>query len=192
MIVRPDGLPRCDWKVDWDADPELLHYHDDEWGTPRRGRRDVFEALSLGIFQAGLGWLTVFHKRQAFREAFHDFEPAAVASMDQDEIEALLSNPAIIRNRRKIAATVHNAVVATTSDTDLADLMWRFVPEPHAQPDSRNPVPVMSPESDALAAALKSHGYKFVGSTSVYAFMQSLGIVNDHVRGCFRSPESTT
>jgi DNA-3-methyladenine glycosylase I len=188
LTLRDDGKARCDWKVDWDAEPEFLQYHDEEWGIPRREPAVVFEALSLGVFQAGLGWLTVLHKRPAFREAFHGFDPVAVAAMTERDVEALLGNAAIIRNRAKIEATIANAVVATTSDTDLADLMWRFAPAEHRSPENLDEVPTASDESRALASALKTAGYTFVGPTSVYAFMQSLGIVNDHVRGCFRAP----
>jgi DNA-3-methyladenine glycosylase I len=188
ITLRDDGKARCDWKVDWDSEPVFLRYHDEEWGIPRREPTVVFEALSLGVFQAGLGWLTVLHKRPAFREAFHDFDPYRIAAMTERDVEALLGNAAIIRNRAKIEATIANAVVATTSGTDLADLMWSFAPAGHRSPDSLDDVPTTSNESRALAAALKTAGYTFVGPTSVYAFMQSLGIVNDHVRGCFRAP----
>jgi len=188
ITLRDDGKARCDWKIDWDHELEFLRYHDEEWGIPRREPTVVFEALSLGVFQAGLGWLTVLHKRAAFREAFHGFDPVAVAALTERDVEALLGNAAIIRNRAKIEATIANAVVATTSGTDLADLVWRYAPTEHRSPESLDEVPVASEESRALAVALKSAGYRFVGPTSVYAFMQSLGIVNDHVRGCFRAP----
>lgn len=188
ITLRDDGLARCDWKVDWDGEPEFLRYHDEEWGIPRREPAEVFEALSLGVFQAGLGWLTVLHKRESFREAFHGFDPVAVAALTDRDVEALLNNAAIIRNRAKIEATISNAAVATTSERGLADLMWQYAPTEHRTPESLDEVPVASEESRALAVALKSAGYRFVGPTSVYAFMQSLGIVNDHVRGCFRAP----
>jgi DNA-3-methyladenine glycosylase I len=187
IVFLADGKPRCYWGVDWEAEPGLLGYHDDEWGTPRRNPTDVFEALSLGIFQAGLGWLTVFHKRDALRAAFHGFDPERVAAMTGDDVSALLENPAIIRNRAKIEATIHNAVLATSGDTELADVIWSHAPAHNPQRSSLEDLPASTPESAALAGALKAAGYKFVGATSVYAFMQSLGVVNDHFHGCYRA-----
>ncbi len=187
VTLHSDGRTRCDWRIDWETNTDLLRYHDEEWGTPRREITAVFEGLCLNIFQAGLGWLTVFHKRQAFRDAFHQFDPAQVATMTPRDVDQLLLNPAIIRNRAKIEATIHNAVVAMESDTDLADLIWSYAPNSQGRWRSLEEVPAMSAESQALASAMKKQGYKFVGPTIAYAFMQSLGIVNDHVVGCFRA-----
>ena len=186
VVSAEDGKARCEWVED--SQGQLLLYHDVEWGTPSHDPKVVFETLTLGVFQAGLGWLTVFRKRDAFRDAFLGFDPARVAKMTSRDVNRLLKNDLIIRNRAKIEATVNNAVVATSSDQPLADIAWQFVPsKPPAHPRRWSEVRVESPESKALSAELKSLGYKFVGPTSVYSFMQSIGIVNDHVRGCYRA-----
>jgi DNA-3-methyladenine glycosylase I len=206
VVSAKDGKPRCEWVEEYDK--ALLHYHDVEWGTPSHNPRLMFETLSLGVFQAGLGWLTVFRKRDAFRDAFDNFEPTKVAAMTGRDVTRLLKNEQIIRNRAKIEATVNNAIVATSPGHSLADIAWQFVAtmpkaakKPSSAPPKKSPprsatsahpdrwrnIRTQSPESEALSAELKSEGYKFVGPTSVYSFMQSIGIVNDHIQGCFRA-----
>jgi DNA-3-methyladenine glycosylase I len=185
VVSAIDGKPRCEWVSE--DEPELLRYHDTVWGTPSHDPTVVFEALSLGVFEAGLGWLTVFHKRDAFQDAFYHFDPERVATMTSRDVTRLLMNEHIIRNRAKIEATVNNAVVATSGDRPLADVAWDFAASKVSHPKRWGDVRVDSPEAKALSAELKSEGYKFVGPTSVYAFMQSIGVVNDHIRGCFRA-----
>ncbi|GGA94886.1 DNA-3-methyladenine glycosylase I [Conyzicola nivalis] len=185
--VGEDGLARCNWIRDWSTDPALRQYHDDEWATPIDDPPAVFEALSLGVFQAGLGWTTVFHKRDAFRAAFHDFDPASVAMFTDQDVIQMLGNPKIVRNRSKIESTVHNARVVRDSELDLAALARAFVPADHVSPADGASVPTRSPEAAALTQVLKARGIRFIGPTSVYAWMQSIGVVNDHVRGCFRA-----
>lgn len=177
-----DGVTRCAWAVPEHPDPTLLDYHDDEWGRPGRGPAAVFEALSLGAFQAGLGWLTVLRKREAFRSAFRDFEPAAVAAMGLGAADDLLAHPGIIRNRSKIIATIHNATVIVRGGIDLERLAAEY--RDPARPRIADHVPSQSLESAELSAMLKSLDFRFVGPTSIYAFMQSIGTVNDHVAGC--------
>lgn len=184
------GTVRCRWLENWDADQAMRKYHDEEWGMPTRDPATVFESLSLGVFQAGLNWLTVFHKREALREAFLGFEPVAVASLTPADAARLVENPQIIRNRAKIEATIHNAQIAVNSERPLAEIAWDFAPATHLTPASGREVAVASAESIALSAELKSAGYKFVGPTSVYALMQAIGIVNDHISGCFRASRS--
>lgn len=180
--VGEDGVTRCAWAVPGHPDPALLAYHDDEWGRPGRGPAAVFEALSLGVFQAGLGWLTVLRKREAFRSAFLDFEPSAVAAMGLGAADDLLAHPGIIRNRSKIVATIHNATVIVRGGIDLEEVAAEH--RDPARPRIADHVPSQSVESADLSAVLKSLAVRFVGPTSVYAFMQSIGTVNDHVAGC--------
>ncbi|MDR6907952.1 DNA-3-methyladenine glycosylase I [Agromyces sp. 3263] len=184
-----DTRSRCAWATARERDEALLAYHDHEWGTPGGSERAVFEALTLGIFQAGLGWLTVFHKRAAFRAAFHDFDPARVAQMDDADVAVLLEDPGIIRNEAKIRSALRNAAVMATSEFALADLANDAGPREHQRPSPGAAVPSHTPESEALSRRLKAEGYVFIGPTSAYAFMQAIGVVNDHVVGCFRGDE---
>ena len=184
-----DHRNRCAWATAREHDDALLAYHDHEWGTPGRSEREAFEALTLGIFQAGLGWLTVFHKRDAFRAAFHDFDPARVAGMDDRDVAALLQDPGIIRNEAKIR--LHPAQCRGHGGVGV-----RAVRPGERRPTARAPasvpgaaVPSHTPESEALSRRLKAEGYVFIGPTSAYAFMQAIGVVNDHVAGCFRGDE---
>ena len=185
--VGDDGLARCTWVQDWTADEALRGYHDHEWATPTSDPAAVFEALSLGVFQAGLGWTTVFHKRDAFRAAFRGFDPVRVAALTDADVALLLDDPGIIRNRAKVVSTVQNARVVDASRLDLAALAWQFAPPRHESPVDGASVPIQSAEAVALTQVLKARGIRFVGPTSVYAWMQSIGVVNDHVRGCFRA-----
>jgi DNA-3-methyladenine glycosylase I len=185
----PHELPRCPWVG---ADPLMIAYHDEEWGTPCHDDRDLFERLTLEGFQAGLSWRTILHKREAFRRAFAGFDPERVAAFGPDDVARLLADPGIVRNRAKIAATIGNAAAFLALQREAGSFdryLWSFVggaplvrPAPPAWPD----LPARTPESDALSRDLKRRGFRFVGSTICYAFMQSVGMVDDHVRGCFR------
>ena len=189
LLVGVDGRARCAWVG---TDPEYARYHDEEWGVPLRGDRPLFEKLSLEAFQAGLSWISILRRRPGFRAVFHDFEPAVIASFGDDDVERLMTDDRIIRNRAKILATIGNAR-ATLELTDdapgaLDELMWSFAPTgPRARPRSFADVAAITPESTALSKALKARGYRFVGPTTMHALMQSAGMVDDHVVGCWRA-----
>jgi DNA-3-methyladenine glycosylase I len=185
VVFGPGRLKRCEWVRE--DDPALTRYHDIEWATATHSPAALFETLTLGVFQAGLGWLTVFHKRDAFREAFKGFEPEEVARMAAKDVELLLGNKGIIRNRAKIEATVHNARLVADAKNSLDSLAWAVVPGRHPRPRRWADVPSSSPDSVILSKALRAAGYRFVGPTSVYSFMQTVGIVDDHLVGCFRA-----
>lgn len=180
---------RASWAT---GDPLLLQYYDTEWGMPVTDEEGVFERLSLEAFQSGLSWLVVLRKREAFREAFEGFDPERVAVFGDRDVERLLADPGIIRNRRKIEATVANAratLLLREQGRDLAELVWSFMPERSPAPHTEAEVPSTSPESVALAKELKSRGFSFVGPTTVYALMTAIGIVDAHIvtshrRGC--------
>lgn len=185
LTPGPDGRPRCHWAVG--GAPEYLAYHDHEWGRPVTEDDTLFERLTLEAFQSGLSWLTILRKRPAFRAAFADFHIETVAAFDDADAARLLGDAAIVRNRRKIEAAFANARAALpliAEHGSLAAFFWRFRPEGHEPPRSRADFVAASPESAALAAALKRHGFRFVGPTTAYSLMQAAGIVNDHVRGC--------
>lgn len=181
MQVRPgsDGRPRCEWAL---MTPQMQAYHDTEWGFPEGDDVRLFEKLCLEAFQSGLSWRTILQKRDGFRAAFAGFDPAMVARFDHDDVDRLLQDQGIVRNRAKIEAVIHNAgrFSDTIGDGTLADLVWKH------EPERRVPERLVatSPESVALAKELKSHGWKFVGPTTAYAFMQAMGLVNDHLDGC--------
>jgi DNA-3-methyladenine glycosylase I len=181
-----DGRVRCGWAT---SAPEYVAYHDDEWGRPLRGVPAMFERLSLEAFQSGLSWLVILRKRPAFRAAFAGFDPAVVAGFGAADVERLLADRGIVRNRRKIEATVANARAVLDLDTPLDELLWSFAPEParHPRPAALADVPAVSPESTAMAAELKRRGLRFVGPTTCYALMQAAGLVDDHVAGCWRA-----
>ena len=189
LIVGDDGRSRCAWAGN---DAEYQRYHDEEWGTPLHGDRALFEKLSLEGFQAGLSWITILRRRPTFRIAFRDFDIDAVAAFDESDVERLMADPGIIRNRLKVDATISNARVTQQWVREhpgaLDELIWSFAPPPrdHA-PASFAELPAVTPESTALSKALKKLGYRFVGPTTIYAMMQSGGLVDDHVAGCFRS-----
>jgi DNA-3-methyladenine glycosylase I len=147
----------------------------------------MFEALTLGVFEAGLSWSIVFRKRDAFREAFHNFNAARVAAMTDQDVDRLLQNPSIIRNHAKIKATVDNAQAMMSASPSLLTLAESYETTRKGAPRSIADIPSSTPQAEALAKQLKAQGYRFVGPTSVYAFMQNVGMVNDHVRGCFRA-----
>lgn len=179
-------MKRCDWGSDAPAD--LVAYHDVEWGRPLVSEAALFERLCLEGFQAGLSWLTVLRKRDAFRKAFRDFEPAKVAKIGARDIEALMLNAGIIRSRPKIEAAIANGralLVMHDKGENLAELMWSHAPTKARAPRTRADVPAVTDESTALAKALKKRGFRFVGPTTVYAMMQATGVVNDHLVRCF-------
>ena len=189
-IVGADGVPRCAWVG---SDLEYERYHDEEWGTPLHGDAALFEKVSLEAFQAGLSWITILRKREAFREAFQGFDIDSVAAMTDDQLEALLLNTKIVRNRAKILATRSNARLTrdmvAQSPGAFDALMWSFAPSPRAihgaRPKSLADVPATTPESVAMSAHLRQLGYSFVGPTTMYALMQSTGMVDDHVEACW-------
>jgi DNA-3-methyladenine glycosylase I len=173
---------RCPWA----QGETLAAYHDEEWGRPVVDERGLFERLCLEAFQSGLSWLTILRKREAFRTAFAEFDPDAVAAYGPDDVERLLGDADIVRNRAKIEAAVANAraVVALRDDGGLAQLAWSFAPERREAPSAPDDVPAVTPESTALAKALRARGFRFVGPTTAYALMQACGLVNDHLAEC--------
>lgn len=185
LRTGPDGIDRCAWVGD---DPEYRRYHDEEWGRPLHGDRPLFEKMSLEGFQAGLSWITILRKRPRFREVFAGFEPAVVAAFTADDVERLMQDVGIIRNRAKIEATISNArLTLAMAPGELDALMWSFAPATHERPRSFAEVPATTAESDAMSKALRKAGFRFVGSTTMYALMQSAGMVDDHVVGCHRA-----
>lgn len=189
VAVGEDGVPRCAWGS---SDPEYRRYHDEEWGFELHGDRPLFEKLSLEGFQAGLSWITILRRRPTFRVAFHDFDIDRVAAMDDAEAEALMQDPGIIRNRAKISATIGNARIVQElvrqSPGALDELMWSFAPSGRrSRPRGHGDIPAVTPESTAMSKALRSLGLRFVGPTTLYALMQSAGMVDDHLEGCWRA-----
>jgi DNA-3-methyladenine glycosylase I len=184
VIVGADGLARCAWAG---SAPEYLAYHDDEWGRTVRGDDQLFERLSLEAFQSGLSWITILRKRPAFRAAFAGFEIARVAEFDGSDVDRLLADAGIVRNRLKIESTLHNARVLRDLPEHLSDILWSYAPEVPQQPGGMTEFRATSPESVAMAKGLKKRGLRFVGPTTAYAVMQATGMVNDHVAGCHRA-----
>jgi len=190
----PNERPRCAWAgADGpNPDPLMVAYHDLEWGTPVTDDIELFERLALESFQAGLSWSTILRKREAFRAAFLGFDPRVVAAFGDDDRASLMADAGIVRNGAKIDATIGNAraLVATAAEFGSFRAYLRsIVPSPPARqgPDSASgSIPSTTPVSDALSKDLKRRGFRFVGSTIVYAFMQSVGLVDDHIAGCFR------
>ena len=187
VIIGYDGKPRCAWAGAGDTPGG--RYHDEVWGTRTYDESALFEALTLGVFQAGLSWSVVFGKRDAFRGAFHEFDVAQVAAMTERDIGRLLQDSAIIRNRAKIQATVENARAISGASPSLAALARSYERIRKRAPRSLADLPTSTPQAEKLAKQLKSQGYRFVGPTSVYAFMQNVGVVNDHIHGCFRATD---
>ncbi|MGM7698192.1 DNA-3-methyladenine glycosylase I [Microbacterium sp. A84] len=184
LITGSDGLERCAWVG---ADAEYQRYHDEEWGVPLHGDRALFEKMALEGFQAGLSWITILRKRPRFREVFVGFEPETVADFDDDDVERLMADAGIIRNRAKILATIGNArLVVGMAEGELDELMWSFAPVPGIRPRSFDDVPAVTDESTAMSKSLRKRGFRFVGPTTMYALMQSSGMVDDHVEGCWR------
>ena len=179
---------RCSWA----AGAELEVYHDAEWGRPVTDERGLFERLSLEAFQSGLSWVTILRKREGFRRAFAGFDPAAVAAFGDADVERLLGDAAIVRNRAKIEATIANAraiVALRGTDEPFEEVVWSFAPPPPPPAAAVEDLPAATPESKALARALKTRGFRFVGPTTAYALMEACGLVNDHVAGCFLRSE---
>ena len=170
-----------------DGDPLYERYHDEEWGRPVHDERRLFEKLSLEAFQSGLSWITILRRRETFRAAFADFDPERVAAFGPRDVERLLADPGIIRNRAKVDATLANAratLALREAGESLAEVVWDHRPEPRPAPASFADVPATVPESAALARLLKRRGFRFVGPTTLYALMQACGLVNDHLASC--------
>jgi len=178
-------LPRCDWAT---SAPDYVGYHDEEWGTPLHGDRDLFERLSLEAFQSGLSWLIILRKRPAFRAAFGGFDLETVAGFGAGDVERLLADAGIVRNRAKIEATVANArAILDAVPEGLDGLLWSYAPASHIRPATLAQVRSTSPESTAMAKELKRRGFVFVGPTTAYALMQATGMVDDHGATCWRA-----
>jgi DNA-3-methyladenine glycosylase I len=178
-------LQRCAWA---ESNPLLLKYHDEEWGVPERDSRALWEKLMLDGFQAGLSWLTILRKREAFRKAFKGFDPTVVARFRAANVNRLLRDPGIVRSRAKIEATIAGArayLAMEAAGEDFSTFVWSMAGG-HPIRNTAGKVPAKTPLSEAISAALKKGGFKFVGPVIVYAWMQATGIVNDHVPGCFR------
>lgn len=188
LITGADGRTRCWWCGD---DPLYVAYHDEEWGRPTTDEREQFELLCLEGAQAGLSWITILRKRDGYRRAFDDFDPQVVAAYDEAEIARLLADPGIVRNRLKVRSAIGNAqalLAMHDAGESLSDLVWSHQPPPRARRlSSGDEIPAITPEAEALSKALKQRGFRFVGPTIVYAHMQSAGVVDDHLAGCFRA-----
>jgi DNA-3-methyladenine glycosylase I len=184
-VAGTDGRMRCPWAV---SAPDYCVYHDDEWAVPVHGETALFERLSLEAFQSGLSWLTILRKRDAFRLAFAGFHPATVAAFTADDVARRLADPAIVRNRAKIEATVRNARAVAELGEDLDALLWSFAPDRAGRPAPRTvaDVPARTRESEAMASTLRRRGFTFVGPVTCHALMQATGMVDDHLVGCFR------
>lgn len=192
MIAKyDDGLSRCQWPGN---DELYIHYHDTEWGVPLTGDQEMFERICLEGFQAGLSWITILKRREGFRKAFKNFDIKKVAKFSEADIERLMNDPGIIRNRAKIVSAIKNANLVlemSKAGESLSEVLWQFAP-----PAKRRTSPAKnfewlatSPESEAMSKELRSRGFGFVGPTTMYALMQSIGMINDHAPGCFRRKE---
>ena len=190
MVLGDDGRSRCAWSA---GDEEYRRYHDEEWGIELHGDRPLFEKLSLEGFQAGLSWITILRRRQTFRAAFHDFDIDRVAGLAEHDVERLMLDVGIIRNRSKIEATISNAGIVRQLVQDdpgaLDRLIWSYAPPRGSRPRPANfgDIPAVTAESTSLSKRLRAIGLRFVGPTTVYALMQSSGMVDDHVEGCWRA-----
>jgi DNA-3-methyladenine glycosylase I len=177
-------IGRCPWA----RTPEYEIYHDTEWGVPLHGDDALFERLALEAFQSGLSWRTILYKRPAFREAFAGFAIERVAAFGDADVQRLMSDAGIVRNRRKIDAVIHNARVAADLDESLDALLWSFAPDkPAPRPRTADEIPAVTDESTRMAKDLKKRGFAFVGPTTAYALMQATGMVDDHIVTCFRA-----
>ncbi len=193
LIQHPDGLHRCSWCNQGAAFADYMAYHDNEWGMPVADEQRLFEKITLEGFQSGLSWITVLRKRERFREVFKGFDFEKVARFTDEDIERLVQDAGIIRHRGKIVSAIHNAqrvcdLIDSQGPGALARLVWAHEPAAHARPPRISPEVAMtltqSPESLNLSKALKKRGFSFVGPTTMYAFLQSMGVVNDHLEGC--------
>ncbi len=187
VLLHDDGLHRCPWPG---RDPLYVAYHDREWGVPEFDDRALFEKLVLDGFQAGLAWITILRKREAFRRAFDDFAPARIAAYGPEKIAALLADPGIVRNRAKVEGAVESARawIAVMEGPGFSRLLWDFVDGQPIQNAfaSMAEVPAATPLSTRISKELRGRGFRFCGPTIVYAFMQAVGMVNDHLTGCWR------
>ncbi|MFC3889959.1 DNA-3-methyladenine glycosylase I [Lentzea rhizosphaerae] len=177
-------MTRCPWG---DSTPDYVEYHDTEWGVELHGTDALYERMSLEAFQSGLSWITILRKRPAFRAAFAGFDPKLVAEFGPADVERLMADAGIVRNRMKIDAAIHNARVIAEQDVDLDALLWSFAPADHVRPATIADVPAITNESKAMAKELKRRGFKFLGPTTCYALMQATGMVDDHIATCFRA-----
>lgn len=185
-VAGPDGRLRCPWAI---TAPDYLSYHDDEWGRRVSDTASLYERLTLEAFQSGLSWLTILRKREGFRRAFAGFDPARVAGFSGADIDRLMSDTAIVRNRAKINAAISNARVVCELGAGFAELVLSFTPPPRSRPKRISDVPAQTEESVALSRALKRAGFTFVGPTTAYALMQAVGLVDDHLIDCWVPPE---
>ena len=189
IVTAESGTSRCYWSG---TSVEYRRYHDEEWGVPLRGDQPLFEKLSLEAFQSGLSWITILNRRPTFRRAFADFAIDAVAAFDDADVARLLLDEGIIRNRAKISATIANARIAQELIAGhpgaFDELLWSFAPTgPHARPVGRGDLVAVTAESTALSTALRGLGFRFVGPTTMHALMQSAGMIDDHLVGCWRA-----
>lgn len=180
VIIGDDGLARPAWAA---VDPLMREYYDTEWGLPVRDEQGLYERISLEAFQAGLSWATILRKRPAFRAAFADFHPDTVAAYTEADVERLLQDPGIVRNRLKIRAAITNAraTISLRSEGGLVDFVWSFQPATTVAPSTYADVPTQSPESIALSKALRKKGFAFVGPTTMFALMEAIGMVDTHL-----------
>ena len=182
-VAGADGQSRCPWGL---APPDLLAYHDEEWGKPITDDIGIFERLSLEGFQSGLSWLTILRKRENFRAAFGNFDPAVIADFGPADVERLLADKGIVRNRAKIEAVINNARAALDLPTGLAAVVWSFADDQAPAPRTTADIQSWTPASKALSVQLRKHGFRFTGPVTAYAAMQACGIVDDHLADCFR------
>jgi DNA-3-methyladenine glycosylase I len=183
VVAGPDGRLRCPWGM---SAPDYLAYHDEEWGRPVHGDQAIFERLCLEAFQSGLSWLTILRKRENFRKAFARFDIETVAAFGPADVERLLNDSGIVRNRAKVNAAISNARAALTLPDGLSNLVWSYAEdEQRAIPRTIDEVPSVTQASKRLAAELRKHGFTFTGPVTAYAAMQACGIVNDHLAECF-------
>ncbi|MFI5956489.1 DNA-3-methyladenine glycosylase I [Cryptosporangium sp. NPDC051539] len=186
LVRGADGRLRCSWAG---STEDYVAYHDDEWGRRLTGDDALYERVCLEAFQSGLSWITILRRREGFRRAFAGFSIASVAAFDQSDVERLLADTGIIRNRAKIEAAITNARLAAELPEGLSALLWSYAPPPRPRPRARADVPSISAESTTLAKDLRKRGFRFVGPTTAYALMQATGMVDDHIQGCFVGAE---
>jgi DNA-3-methyladenine glycosylase I len=182
-----DGHVRCEWAIGRPGPDFLLYrdYHDHEWGQPLHGQVPLFERMTLEAFQSGLSWLIILRKRENFRKAFDGFDIEKVARYTDADVDRLMADEGIVRNRAKIEATIANARVVAEDPGDLSELLWSFAPAARPRPATLADVPATTPESTAMARELKRRGFRFVGPTTAYALMQATGMVDDHLQACW-------
>ena len=189
MTVAADDRIRCGWIDETRLAPAdfILYrdYHDTEWGRPLRDSAALFERISLEAFQSGLSWLIILRKRENFRRAFHGFDVDRIARYTKRDVDRLMADTGIVRNRAKVEATIANAHATANLDVDLGELLWSFAPPSRPRPADLSQVPAVTPESTAMAKELKRRGFRFVGPTTAYALMQAAGMVDDHTADCW-------